>query len=204
MYRTPILVALAAASGAALVVLAAVFLPGPHPTDAGSPALFVESITIEPSAPTRLEAVSITLAGEAPTSCPVTTAHTRSGNDIYVTILHGPGHCSLVFVSFNVTEQLGLLPAGTYQVLICEITEPHWLNKFCSAPESFELLETTLEVTFIAVGGIAELPPLERAALEADSSEVSAGVLASIVAAVAAGILAVGGAAWHARRRLTG
>ncbi len=203
MKRTLLFIALAAASGAALVALAAAFLPDPRSADAGIPSLYFESITIEPSAPTRLDAISITLAGEAPTACPVSTAHTRFGNDIYVTILHGPGHCAFVFVSFSVTEQLGLLPAGTYQLLICEITEAHWLNKLCSPPDTLELLETTLEVDFVAVGGVAELPQLEPELLGTDPSDVHARAVPGVVATVTAGILAVGGALWYARRRLT-
>ena len=53
----------------------------------------------------------------------------------------------------------------------------------------------------IPVGGIAELPDVAGTPLEAEGSWVpSAGVVAGVVTAVAAGALALGGAAWYARR----
>ncbi|MCH8850576.1 MAG: hypothetical protein IIC89_07105 [Chloroflexi bacterium] len=53
-----------------------------------------------------------------------------------------------------------------------------------------------------SVGGIAELPDVDTASLEvADSSGPGAGAVVGVVAAVAAGALALGGAAWYARRR---
>ena len=54
-----------------------------------------------------------------------------------------------------------------------------------------------------SVGGIAELPDVAGTPLEAPaSSRSNAAVLAGIAAAVAAGAVALGGAAWYARRRL--
>ena len=53
----------------------------------------------------------------------------------------------------------------------------------------------------VGVGGIAELPEVAETRLEAASSGVSASVVANFVTAVAAGALALGGAAWYARRR---
>ena len=54
------------------------------------------------------------------------------------------------------------------------------------------------------VGGIAELPAVAGTPLEAGgSSGPSANVVAGVAAAVAAGALALGGAAWYARRRVT-
>lgn len=53
------------------------------------------------------------------------------------------------------------------------------------------------------VGGVAELPEVDAAPLEASgSSGPSAGVVAGIAAGAAAGAVALGGAAWYARRRL--
>ena len=52
------------------------------------------------------------------------------------------------------------------------------------------------------VGGIAELPDVAGRPLEAqDSSGFRASVRGGVLAAVAAGALALGGAAWYARRR---
>lgn len=56
-----------------------------------------------------------------------------------------------------------------------------------------------------AVGGIAELPDVVRAPLQRGSSSgPGTGVLASIAAAVAVGGVVLGGAAWYARKRLSG
>ncbi len=53
----------------------------------------------------------------------------------------------------------------------------------------------------LSVGGVAELPDVAAAPLEADgSSGTSAGVVAGVVAA-AAGVLVLGGAGWYARQR---
>jgi len=53
-----------------------------------------------------------------------------------------------------------------------------------------------------AVGGIAELPGIDGAPLQTSgSSSPSAGVLAAMAAALAAGALTLGGAAWYVRRR---
>ena len=52
-------------------------------------------------------------------------------------------------------------------------------------------------------GGAQDLPDMAAAPLEApDSSGGSGGALAGLIAAVAAGVVALGGAAWYARRRL--
>ena len=54
-----------------------------------------------------------------------------------------------------------------------------------------------------SVGGIAELPEVAGTSLETDgSSGAGAGLLAGIVAAIAAGTVTLGGAAWYTRRRL--
>ncbi len=56
-----------------------------------------------------------------------------------------------------------------------------------------------------AVGGIAELPEVAGRPLEtAQSSGPSTALLAGVVGAVAAGTLALTGAAWYARRRWLG
>jgi hypothetical protein len=55
------------------------------------------------------------------------------------------------------------------------------------------------------VGGIAELPEIDGAPLETGgSSGPSAGVVAGMAAALVTGALALGGAAWYARRRRLG
>ena len=56
------------------------------------------------------------------------------------------------------------------------------------------------------VGGVAELPEVATSPLETDgSSGTSAGVLAGTIAvAVLVGSVSLGGAAWYARRRLSG
>ena len=61
---------------------------------------------------------------------------------------------------------------------------------------------TTTPTPDPSVGGIAELPEVAGAPLETGgSSGGNAGVLAGVAGAVAAGAVAMGGAAWYARRR---
>ena len=56
----------------------------------------------------------------------------------------------------------------------------------------------------VPVGGITELPGVAEAPLE-DSGRpgASVGLLAAVAAGAAAGVIALGGAAWYARRRYT-
>ncbi|MCH8850884.1 MAG: hypothetical protein IIC89_08675 [Chloroflexi bacterium] len=52
------------------------------------------------------------------------------------------------------------------------------------------------------VGGIAELPDVDSAALETPgTSSITTAEFARIAAAGAAAVIALGGAAWYARRR---
>ena len=73
-----------------------------------------------------------------------------------------------------------------------------------TVPETVDVADT-LDINCVppGVGGIAELPEAAETPLEAvGSSGPSAGVLAgAVVGAVALGVLALGGAAWYARRR---
>ena len=65
--------------------------------------------------------------------------------------------------------------------------------------------DTITVVCQSGVGGITELPEVEEAPLEAaGSSGTSVGVLAGIAAAAVAGVVALGGAAWYARRQWWG
>ena len=57
-------------------------------------------------------------------------------------------------------------------------------------------------VSVTAVGGVAELPEVAGAPLQATgSSGGNAGLLAGLIAVVVAGAVALGGAAWYVRRR---
>ena len=192
MNRTPLLVALVA-----LVALAAAFLPAPRPADAEHPKPV--TISVDPAAPTELDVVSVTVAGDMGEQfCGVSSAAfvDLDKTEIGIFVWEASQYCTLLLrpTTFSITEEIGLLPAGEYTV---------WTSsgKF-DAVNDANLVN--LEVSGVAgVGGITELPQLERQLLEANSSDVSAGVLAGIVAAAAAGVLALGGAAWYARKRLT-
>ena len=191
MNRTPLLVALVA-----LVAFAAAFLPGPRPADAEHPKPV--TISVDPAAPTELDVVSVTVAGDMGEQfCGVSSAAfvDLEKTQIGIFVWEASQYCTLLLrpTTFSITEEIGLLPAGEYKV---------WTSsgKF-DAVNDANLVN--LEVSGVAgVGGITELPQLERQLLEANSSDVSAGVLAGIVAAAAAGVLALGGAAWYTRKRL--
>lgn len=99
---------------------------------------------------------------------------------------------------FSVTEEIGPLPAGIYQVtgIVYEPIPFSCTLSPCSAT-------TTFGVTSPPVGGIAELPEVARTSLEpGEASGPGAGVLAGIAGALAGGAVALGGAAWYVRGRL--
>ena len=194
MNRTALLVALPMASSFPLVCLGASFLPDPRGTAAEDPI----KITINPTTPTELDAVSVTLAGDlGEPYCGLDAMFFLypDKDQIGIYLSSTAQVCDLLFrpSTFSFTEEIGLLPAGEYRAW-------SFSHQF-DAVNNVELV--TFEVSGDAeVGGIAELPQLERTGLEADSSDVHSGVLAGVVAAVAAGILALGGAAWFAWRRI--
>ena len=193
MNRTPLLVALVA-----LVAFTAAFLPAPRPADAEHPKPV--TISVDPAAPTELDVVSVTVAGDMGEQfCGVSSAAfvDLEKTQIGIFVWEASQYCTLLLrpTTFSITEEIGLLPAGEYTVWTSSgkfdaVNDAHLVN---------------LEVIGVAgVGGIAELPRLERQPLDAASSSgVSAGVVAGIVAAAAAGVLALGGAAWYGRKRLT-
>ena len=188
MNGKPLLIALVA-----LVALAAAFLPGPRSANAGDPV----AITIEPSAPTSQDAVSVTVAGDMGTQfCDLKSASfvDHGKNLIGINVFSTAEICSLLLrpTTFSLTEEIGLLPSGEYTVWV-------YSNQF-DPVDDLELV--TFGVSNLSVGGITELPRLEQQPLVADSSDVRAGVLAGVVAAAAAGVLALGGAAWYTRKRL--
>ena len=117
-------------------------------------------------------------------------------NQIGIFVFSTAQICTLLLrpTTFSFTEEIGLLPAGEYRAWATS-------SRF-DAVDDVEMV--IFEVSGVAeVGGIAELPRLERTGLDANTSDVNAGVLASVAAAVTAGVLALGGAAWYAKRRLT-
>ena len=194
MYKTPLFVAVAAVSGVALVALAAAFLPDPRPADAGHASTI--TIDIDPSIPTELDAVSITVAGDVGEQfCGISSQSILELDEdkIVIFLSEAAPVCSLILrpTTFSVTEEIGLLPPGVYDVAVISFNFDG-LNDYA-----------TFTVAGVAeVGGIAELPQMDRALLEADSSDVSAGLVAGVAIAIAAGALALGGAAWYAKRRL--
>ena len=161
----------------------------PH-ADAGS-SLSINSVTVEPPAPTEEDPISITVEGTMWMTCPVTSFHSLSKNFIMISVSVPPGsYCLAIPGAFSVTEEIGRLAAGSYQV-----------KAYCGLSPCFG--SKTLIVTSSSVGGIAELPEVAETALEAgDSSGPSAGVLAGIAAAAVGGSVALTGAGWYVRRRV--
>lgn len=118
----------------------------------------------------------------------------------------GPGDCqrSLTRVTpatFNVTNPW----AKSNDVTAFALANPSPTN---NAGNVGSLVATDTNMNGIAdcretaVGGIAGLPDLASAPLETtDSSGGSAGFLAAVAAAGAVAVIALGGAAWYARRR---
>ena len=188
MHSKPLLVALVA-----LIAFAAAFLAGPRPANAEDPT----TITVSPAAPTSQDAVSITVAGDLHSQfCGMDSMSfvKRADDAIVIYLFSAAQVCSLILrpTTFSVTEQIGPLPSGEYTVFV-------FSNEF----DELDYVEVVpFQVNNLSVGGITELPRLERELLVAGSSDVHAGVVAGIVAAAAVGVLALGGAAWYTKKRL--
>lgn len=177
-------------------VLAVALAPDSPPAEAGE----TFPLTIEPASPTEADFITITFEGVLPNTCyDVTSSHTRSEDLIRIIVDADPGegYCVLVLGGFSVTEEIGPLPAGSYQVTGI-VYEP--FPFLCTLPPCSAT--TAFGVTSVSVGGIAELPELARKSLEGgESSGPGAGVLAGIAGALAGGVVALGGAAWYVRGR---
>jgi hypothetical protein len=104
-------------------------------------------------------------------------------------------NCSATPGTFTVTMPVGL---GLNSIILDPLGIP-------VVPKSGTGLTINCGEPIPGVGGIAELPNVAETPLEAPgSSESNAGVLAGIVAAVAAGTVALSGAAWYGRKRWLG
>ena len=80
------------------------------------------------------------------------------------------------------------------------VGDTHILDEL--AGELAEAGSESLTIHCVSVGGIAELPEVAGTPLEEPGSPGgNAGMLAGVIAAVAGGTIALGGAAWFARRR---
>lgn len=177
-------------------VLAVAVAPDRRPVEAGEASAF----TIEPATPTEADSITISYEGRLPTVCyDVSSSHTRSEDLIRIRVdAASKGNCMLMLGSFSVTEEIGSLPAGSYQVIVT-VYEPY-------APFSCTLPPCSATTTFavgpLPVGGIAQLPEVAGTSLESGgSSGPRAGVLVGIAGALAAGVAALGGAAWYMRGR---
>ena len=95
-------------------VLAVAVAPDRRPVEAGEASAF----TIEPATPTEADFITITYEGILPSFCyDVTSSHTRSEDLIRIRVdAASKGNCAFVLGGFSVTEEIGILPAGSYQV----------------------------------------------------------------------------------------
>ena len=188
MSRRPLLVTIVA-----LLALAVAFSPQPRQAVAEDPI----SITVEPASPTSQDTISVTVAGDMGEPFCNLTSQSVVDFDQHLVIIFVQDtsqFCTLLLpTTFSITEQIDPLPPGEYRT---------WVY---SPFDVFDGLELVLfDVSGVPVGGVAELPHLEPELSVADSSDVSAGLAVGIVAAVAVCFLALGGAAWYTRKRLTG
>jgi len=149
------------------------------------------SITVEPSAPTDLDITRMTVAGELYGVCHASSSHIRSGNAIAIFVGQEPGnYCAAVYIAwpFSVTEEIGQLPAGDYQVVVYAGVIPE-------AGLSFH-------VSGASVGGIARLPDVDGASMKPPASSRShLSAFAWLAGGVAAGAAALASAAWYARSK---
>ena len=126
----------------------------------------------------------------------MSSSHVVFENFVFVNVQVVPtsgDSCLFILGSFSVTEQIGPLPRGIYEV---QATASECVPPPCSA-------STTFGVGPMFVGGIAELPEAAAGEQEAASSRDSRPNLmaAGIVVGVVAGAVALGGVGWWARRR---
>ena len=185
----------------ALVALAVAALGAPETAVGGSS--FGIAFTVEPSAPTELDPITITVEGNLPSPCydGSSRGHTLSGDiiSVYIERVRVADFCAQVLWHFTVAEEIGQLPAGTYQVRVIVLVCSEFPDCYPadSASGAFQVLG--------AVGGIAELPDLESAPLETPGpSGTNTAKLARITAAATAAAIVLGGAAWYGRRRRLG
>lgn len=86
----------------------------------------------------------------------------------------------------------------TAEIVFTDPFDPNPNNDFASSPTYMVECNNPSN----QVGGIAELPEVAGTPLEApDSSGSNTGLIAGIVAFIAAGTVTLGGGAWYARRR---
>ena len=155
------------------------------------------SITVEPTVATEADVIEVTVKGTLPypASCyDISSSHVLIGNTIEITVQVVPVGvvCTPVLGVLSATEEIGRLPVGVYQV---EATATICLPPPCSVTATFTVVSGS-------VGGIAELPEANGRDLQtADSSRPAPGLLAGVTAAVAAGVLILGGAAWHRKMK---
>jgi len=186
-------------------------IAGPNPYPGGG-----ISVTVDPPAPTESDYIKITVAVEGwlPTPCwDLNWSHTVSGNVVYITIeavdMTPPGMACVQVVipgPFNITEEIGQLPAGFY-IVQTTVTTPPCYAPFCDDVTSLwvqEVVQATPTPTPpAAVGGIVELAVggSDAPASAGEGSGSGAPPYAAIAGAAAAA-LALGAGAWYARRRL--
>ncbi|MCH7838069.1 MAG: hypothetical protein IIC26_06125 [Chloroflexi bacterium] len=102
----------------------------------------------------------------------------------------------------NVVASTADLAAGQSESTPAIDMQPGNYVLICNVPAHYQSgMYLGFQVT-PAVGGVAELPEVAGAPLQATaSSGGNAGLLAGVIAAVVAGAVALGGAAWYVRRR---
>ena len=183
----------------ALVALAVAALGAPE-TAVGSHNSGL-GFTVEPSAPTELDPITITVEGTMANPCHdgSSRGHTLSGDtiSIYIESVKVGDGCALFLRGYTVAEEIGQLPAGPYQVRVIVLVCSEFPDCYPadSASGAFQVLG--------AVGGIAELPDLESAPLETPgTSGTNTAKLARITSAATAAAIVLGGAAWYTRRRV--
>lgn len=181
-------------------IAAGAFALDRHPAQASS---VIETITIEPANPTEADSITITVSGYMAAKCydDISSSHSLTENVISITIdaIPGTGFCPFALgVPYSVTENIGGLPAGDYQV-DATVYEPFPLDcgsPPCSASANFGVGPVP------PVGGVAELPDVAQTPLETtDSTGLRAGVWGAAGAIAVTGASMLGGMAWRLRKR---
>ena len=118
-----------------------------------------DSVQIAPENPTSADVVGITLSGEWPDSCvPDVSNISVEGNDIYFGVIRSSTEsCLTVFTPWQLTESVGPLPTGTYN-LYTALDRGPW-----TLVTEFNVVETNVYVfvpeqsTVVQTGGLADI-----------------------------------------------
>lgn len=186
-----------------LIVVASLVFAWGHLVSGSAQALSW-TIGVDPSTPMAGDAVQVTAYASGSGGIPTYTLQITSGEPFPVLALESPSSISVNQLGVPVTWDLTAVQAGDATLQVHVTYEKEVCGPFgCFFQFNSEQSPVVSVRVNAPLGGIGAFPEVAAAPLQGSgSSGLGAGVLAAIAAAAAAGAVALGGAAWYARRRL--